>query len=182
MKKILLLAIIALSVNAFAQSKRQAHHLQHPTPGINGNISAQNAVSRLNPNGIFSYRNTKPEAGLRTLLQPASIQVFDSVYTWMWDSISAGWKIDGKFSDVVYDSRNNLIGYKGFNRNGTAWENYELYVATYDLNNNLTGETSQLWNGTAWVNDYQYKYTYDANNNETGETSQVWNGTAWVNE
>ena len=45
----------------------------------------------------------------RTAGQRSLIQVYDSIYTWVWDTIGIGWKIDSKITDIIYNANNNMI-------------------------------------------------------------------------
>ncbi|MFZ4707737.1 MAG: T9SS type A sorting domain-containing protein [Bacteroidales bacterium] len=162
MKKVLLFAILALSVNAFAQSN---HPLATLYPSINTIV---NNNYRLEP-------GTCKTPGQRSLFQ-----IYDSVYHWQWDTISSSWLVQSKTIDLVYDAGNNLLNYTTQIRNAGAWENSENYTASYDANGNLTSRITQIWNSN-WVNSRKNTYTYNADNNQTSNIGQIWDGHSWIN-
>jgi hypothetical protein len=93
-----------------------------------------------------------------------TITLYDSIYNWVWDTQSIGWKIESKIIGIVYDAHSNLMSELFQLWISSAWENSQLFSYTYDGNSNQTGELSQLWNGSAWENFWQWIYTYDENN------------------
>lgn len=174
MKKTLLFAIIALSFNAFSQSKHPTSHAMGTVRGRmeNPGIKTSDIGSKMNPGRIFKHE--APDQG-------SLIRLFDSTYEWQWDTLSSGWKIAAKGIDYIYDSKNNLTSDIWQNWNGNVWVNSNKYLNTYDGSNNCTIALSQTWNGSAWVNSDQYTSSFDANNNQTAWLAQNWNGSAWVN-
>jgi hypothetical protein len=156
MKKTLLFAVVALSINAFAQNNR-------PTSGINSDRIPGQTLKSQTPN------------------QGSLIQIFDSVYLWKLDSLNNGWNIYLRTIKMAYDINNNLTSCITQSSNGSAWINYYHYTYTYDAHHNQTSKLYQEWNGSAWVNMFQYFYTYDTHNNQTSEIDQSWNGSNWIN-
>src|ERR1017187_7757685 len=128
MEKTLLLAIIALSINAFAQNNK-------PKLSTTENFLVRTELEGRTPSKINSDRNFGQAYKHQTPDQ-GSLQLFDSIYYWDWDTISTGWKNYHKSINYVYDSKNNL-----------------------------TSELDQIWNGSLWENSYKRFYAYDANNN-----------------
>ena len=154
MKKTLLIATLALSINVVAQKPTSnIHHV------INFGQTIQHQISHL--------RSLTPIA--------------DSTYQWTWDTLSLAWKISTKVINIHYDASNNMTSESEQSWNGSMWVNAYQYTYTYDANNNKTSELDKTWNGSAWVDSTQYTYAYDANNNQTSELDKTWNGTAWVN-
>jgi hypothetical protein len=113
--------------------------------------------------------------------QKTETQLIDSVYMWRWDSTSADWALDYKYSVLEYDANNNSISELGENWDGSAWIYSDQVLYTYDDKNNLTEEVWQYWNGTGWDNDQKSIYTYDALNNLLTESVAYWDGDAWAN-
>ena len=174
MKKALLFAILALSINAFAQSN-------HPTFRSNENVRDgmhNTAMVISNPN---SEMNLGKIIKLQPLIPQDLIQIFDSVYQWQWDTISVGWIIGYKIINIVYDGKHNMTSYIVQSWIGSTWDNFSKYIYTYNANNYEISESRQHSNGSTWVNDYQYTFIYDANNNRTSYLYQNWNGSDWVN-
>lgn len=203
MKKTLLFAILALSINALAQSK-------HPTFWSNENVQDRMHNSGMKISNLHSEMNLGKIIKPQPLKPQDLIQIVDSVYQWQWDTISVGWIIGYKIINIVYDAKHNMTSSTGQSWNGSAWENSDKststydannnetsnlyqewngsnwvdvfkYTSTYDAKNNLTKELDQRWNDSDWINTYQYTYTYDANNNRTSLIFQYWNGSDWVN-
>lgn len=173
MKKALLFAIFALSINAFAQNKR---------PSSN---SLENIRGRMEDGGwITSKINSENNLGKafkhKTLKQNSLIQIFDSIYIWRWDTLSNGWEIDKRFVNMVYDANNNLTSEMVQSWNDSAWVIFFQNIFTYDTSHNQTSCLAQGWNGSGWVNASQWFYTYDANNNRITYLYQYWLNSAWV--
>jgi len=181
MKKALLFAILALSINAFAQIKRPTPDTQYRLSDSKENFKRRMEDGGWKTSGRYSGRSLGQAIKYQTLKQLSLIPIIDSAYRWEWDTISIGWKIKSKFINIVYDAYNNLISYTGQSWNGSIWENSLQSTSTYDASNNQTSELGQYWNGSAWENSAQYTYTYDANNNPASYIGQSWNGSAWEN-
>ena len=181
MIKVLLFAILALSMNAFAQT-------EHPISNLKEGIQISlNERGLRNKDGIWNTPDISSRMNLvkaikhQTSEQRDLIQIFDSIHYWQWDTLSIGWKIYAKIINIVYDAENNLISQEYQYWNGTAWMITSQSIFTYNINNNLTSELYQNWNDNTWVNYSQYICTYDANNNLTIELYQIWNGITWWN-
>jgi hypothetical protein len=181
MKQILLFAILALSINAFAQSKRPVPVMQQPSTHSSESIQGSIEDGGLKTPDICSIINSARTANHQPLTPRELIMILDSIYTWQWDTLSTGWKIGIKYIDMAYDAKHNLTGYRGLSWNGSGWENSFKITFTYDASNNQTSYLSQRWDSTAWVNSWLYSYTFDARNNRLSSLSQVWDGSAWVN-
>ncbi|MCX6278474.1 MAG: T9SS type A sorting domain-containing protein [Bacteroidetes bacterium] len=175
MNKTLLFAILALSINAFAQNQRS------PLNSM-GNVLSRMENTERKPFHLSSDTNLWQFIKHQIPDQRTLIQIYDSAFHWQWDTITYRWKIATKTINVVYDSKNNLISYLGQRKSGSVWENSLQYFASYNAWNNPATQIYKSWNGTAWVNLWQYFFIYDANNNETSYLWQSWNGGAWVNE
>jgi hypothetical protein len=203
MKKTLLLAILALSINAFAQTCK-------PTLNPTSNIRKSMELAGRMTFKAHADMNLREAFKLKTPDQGSLVQIFDSVHGWDWDTLTNGWRMYFKSVDFVYDANNNLsseidqtlvgttwvnstnnmstfdtrhnlINYLVQTWNNNAWVNSRQYVYTFDANNNLTNELLQSWKGSSWGNLHQHIYTYDANNNKTSEVYQSWISNAWVN-
>ena len=109
MKKALLLAILASSINAFAQT-------EHPISDLKESIQIRlNEGELRNKDGIWNTPDIRSRMNLvkaikhQTSEQRDLIRIFDSIYYWQWDTLSIGWKIYAKIINIVYDAENNLI-------------------------------------------------------------------------
>jgi len=162
------------SINALAKSK-------HPTSRLNENfqdglhnkeIKMLDLDSKMNLGKIIKPQTQKPKD---------FIQIYDSIYSWVWDSISMGWTIDSKTINFIYDANHNELSELYQTWDGNAWVNSMKYTYAYDASNNETSQLVRSWNGSAWENYKQYSYTYDASNNLINSIWQNWNGSAWVN-
>ncbi len=181
MKITLLLALLAPSIIAFGQDKGPAinSHLSqfHSLPETHVKMEGGDWISSVNHAGEKIILHGHHQ--ILELLDP--VQVYDSIYTWGWDTMSHGWLIDGKDIGITYDQNNNLLGYKSliWDTISNSWKNGEQYIFSYDVNNNLTSNTSKIWNGSVWQNELKSTYTFDVNNNLTSEVSQLGNGSGW---
>jgi len=82
-----------------------------------------------------------------------------------------------------YDANNNLTNKTEQVWTGSAWQNYQQYLANYDAEKNPIWEIWQGWNGYEWGdNGWQYTWTYDANNNKINGLRQYFNGSTWLND
>ena len=174
MKKAVLFAILALSINAFAQNNQPT---SNSTAKIRGMMEFKGRTASDNQLEMNYSQGIKHQAPN----QDSLVQIFDSIYYWQWDTISVGWKIINREIDIVYDAHNNLTSSIEERWNDSIWVNSSKAISTYDGNHNMTSFTLQSWNGIAWVNAYQYTYTYDINNNQTNILRQNWDGSVWVN-
>ena len=183
MKKTVLFAILALSINAFAQSKRPTSKMQHGTLYSMENIQSRMENGGRNTSGIFSEKNLGQAIKHQIAKHLTPTQIYDSIYYWQWDTITNGWAINPyeKIINIVFDANNNLSSYIGQSWNGSVWENSYQYTFTYNANNYQTSYIGQTWDGSAWVNYFQSATTYDANNNLTSNLVQSWDSSAWMN-
>lgn len=181
MKKLLLFAIMALSINAFAQNKTTDFYFQHhysiSTEYLLGKIhrtecKTSNSHSEMNPGQDIKHQTPQ---------LPSLIQIYDSIYDWQWDNLNLEWKIKSRSINIIYDANNNLTEGIWQDWGGNTWQNSSKYTNTYDVNNNLTSELYQGWNGSDWVDLYKFTYTYDANNNVTSNKYEISNGMALEN-
>ena len=181
MKTLLLSAILAFSINAFAQTNTTDYYFQHQKSNSSvylvdkmnrGDLQTSNSYSEIIAGKITQHQKHQPSS---------LIQIYDSIYYWQWDTISMGWIIDSKTISIVYDVNHNLISEIIQSWDGSAWGNFYKFTFTYDANNNQISYLRQNWNGSAWVNSSQSTYTYDANNNLLCELGQSWNDSAWEN-
>lgn len=177
MRKTLLFAIMALSINAFAQSRQAAINLHHSTsPCQNAMGSKEWKLSNLP-----FYPTPGDPADYRAFMDRSLIQIIDSVYDWHWQLPGTEWGLYYRYIDMIYDGSNNLTGSLYQQWNGGTWVNYGHDSYAYDAQNNLISHVSQSWNGITWVNSNQLVYSFDANNNLAMELYQIWDGSKWVN-
>jgi hypothetical protein len=190
MKKALLFAILALSINAFAQNNQPMFNLQHQTlksiDDVQGILDDKRMNKYQSSVVMTSAIKSKSHEGKdikHQMLKPLPlIQIYDSIYQWQWDEISNGWEIKYKIINIVYDANYNQMSSISKSWNGSTWENSLQGTYTYDANNNQISLIQQNWTGSAWENTMQYTSTYDANNNWTSYLYQTWNGSAWEND
>jgi len=203
MKKTLLLAIFALSINAFAQSKHPVSNSMkqvHGTMDRTG-IKISDPHSEMNLGRTSKFTTNNPQD---------LIQIFDSIYEWEINLIHLDWYFYEKYSNIIYDSKNNLtnillqewnvgnwVNFRQFeytyNTNNiiaseliqewynSSWENYDYTTYTYDASYNLINELNKYWNDNTWINNSLCTYIYDANNNKTSELHQYWDSSTWIN-
>jgi len=164
MKKTLLFALLALSLNAFAQTNPAALLLREPR------------VNSLHKPGLQLNDFTHPSREVLDL-----IQRFDSIYMWGWDTAGAKLTLASKVTDITYNADNLPLSLTFYSRTGNSWTKYLQFVYTYDGNNNETSLLFKSWNGSSWDNYLQTFYTYDGNNNVITELSQYWIGISWLN-
>ncbi len=182
MKKAILFAILALSINAFAQINQSTKYLQFPKLDPLGKIRVTPADMLLNK--TFNFSDKLSAIGFKNKLKElnASFHINDSIYNWQWDTISYAWKVAFKTIKIVYNVGNNLTSNLMQDWNGSTWENNNQHAYTYDANNNRTSELWQIyynWDGGSLGNFTYNTYTYDANNNLTIEKWYSWAGSDW---
>jgi hypothetical protein len=182
MKKTLLIAILALSINAFAQTKQTISDIQHLKLNSMENVQGRMQDIGWNTSGICSEINHGQSPEHQAPEPFTLIQIIDSIFSWQWDTLNMGWELYFKSVDVVYDDNHNLIGYTGQEWNGSTWVYSYKFIHNFDANNNQTSYITQEWYGSEWVNVYQYIWTYNANNYQTSTLYQSWNGINWEND
>lgn len=181
MKKVLLFAILILSINSIAQNKQPRFNLQHPISILMDNVKTGMDDRDFKTTRINTEWNLTQTINNVTPGQHSSIQEIDSIYIWKFDSISDEWKIIYKYIDIVYDANNNLISELGQRWNGSSWMNSLLTTYSFDKNKNQTGITYLDWNGNTWINSYKITETFDENNNLRASLSQYGQVNDWVN-
>ncbi len=180
MKKALLFAFIAFSLNVFAQSKLSDHQKL---------LTAANPIERLQNRMLDLLSKTQgvnPDLYNGSVQNPEQLfvrpwELVDSAFNWKWDATSMAWKLKSKSTKMVYDNNYNLTSATIRSWNGTAWKDSILNTATYNANRGLLVSLVQSWTAGAWVNKTQLVNIYDANNNHTSFTMQIWAGGTWVN-
>jgi hypothetical protein len=180
MKKSILFAILALSLNAFAQI--------NPTGLSLKDIRALSIHKTVHPGDpvIPSRGHEVVSPQLNDFTHPSRevlglIQRFDSIYMWGWDTLGAKLTLESRIVDITYNADNYPLSLTFEAWDGGTWVKNLQFVYTYDANNNQTSLLFRTWDGAAWTDYFQTQYTYDANNNVTSETSQLWAGIAWIN-
>ncbi len=176
MKKLLLFVILALSINAFAQSNQPALHPKHSTLNSkeNADVRMMDVLSKKSGMNLLQSIQFPMETEL------SSFQKLDSLYTWNWDQGITGWKLKSKIAQVKYNASNYVISYKEQSLNGSDWVDTLQYAYTYNAHNDWLTLTMQRWSGYAWVNAIQQVQTFDINFKGTSIAYQNWNGSAWV--
>ena len=150
-------------------------------------LFAQNDAGMAAPDCSGKPVNLRPENGHlihQTHQADSYIAVYDSDYTWAWDTNSENWSNNQAFQkeiNYVYDAHHNPISYTEQNWNGSTWVNYAQTTQNFNAGNFETAELLQLWSGSAWVNNQLITLSYDANNKNTVFLQQTWNGSSWDN-
>jgi hypothetical protein len=183
MKKTILFAILALSINAFAQHTRSTFILAKVPSNSKEDIRSRVQDEELKTSGIY-YKIDSEDLIKRQTLRPRSlIQINDSTYQWKWDTASTGWKAVSKDINIVYDTSNNMISVLKQHWVGSNWKDSLQYFYSYDANNNNLSAIIQNWNDSlsTWVNSYKQDYTYDISNNLICKLYQNWNCGLWEN-
>jgi hypothetical protein len=173
MKNTLFLLISLLGVNCIAQNNRltvQNRHSSFRSTLINTNRTEIESSIMGRPN--FRMKKKMPATYLHSK-QKSLTQLIDSVYMWRWDTTSADWALDYKYSVEQFDANNNPLAELGQIWNGTDWENYWQETYTYDVENNMTSASHQDWIGNQWVDNGLNTYVYDSNNNLVSSVTQV---------
>ncbi len=178
MKKILLLATIALSMNAVAQNKHFTNSRLFPFS--HENLQLKTTESKFKA----PAKNTEASSKQAIMLKAPAIakynQLIDSVYHFNWDTYNDKWSSCNSKTINKYDAKNNLTSKTYTYWNGINWSIFDLYTYTYDTNNRETSDLYQSNNDTILANMYRSTTTYDGNNNQT-KVNQDWKNGAWVN-
>ncbi len=180
MKKSLLFAILALSVNAFAQVNPKT------LPLLDSRGISMHQKLRQHDAEMFSSANhakipLHQGVGHSSREVLGQIERFDSIYMWGWDTLGAKLALQSKITDVLYNADNYPTSLTYESWNGSSWDKSLQFVYTYDANNNQTSQIFKSWTGTAWMNAFQSMFTYDANNDQITQLDQYWAGIAWLN-
>lgn len=184
MKKILFYTFLAITIKAYTQGNLPTLYLLHPDTHL---FSVQNTRILEAGNTIFDSfpetafpGNAKKQVGK----QASAIQIFDSIYNWVWDTTqNFGWKYKYKTVEISYDSNTKLGHQLTQVWYGNKWIDGNRHLLCFDANHNLISMLEQLWYNNAWENYSQSIFTYDANDNNTGRLSSNWNSSTneWRN-
>lgn len=177
MKKLLFFAILALSIRGKAQNTQPPIHILYPFT-----TSIEDVLNRSEDEkttGTISENHMGQTALMQSVEQLLSIQHYDSIYQWYWDTNYMGWQIDYRFTNMMYDDHNNLTSFILQGWHDTGWENHDQCIFTYDDNNHQTSLTYKIWNGSVWENFYQITNDYDANQNQISILLRIWERGIW---
>jgi hypothetical protein len=177
MKKALLLAILTLSFNAFAQKNRPQSLSSDRDEAIHKMMAGRGLKT---PLSLPGERSGQAKYNLKNA-PDAVIQLSDSVYYWDYDTDNSGWKFNHKQTGFIYNANNDLIEYKDLIWDGSAWINSIKYIFTYDTHHYWISQTIQQWDGTSWQNMSLISCAYDANFNMTLDSWKFWNNDVWEN-
>src|SRR5215213_7923481 len=105
MKKTLLFAILAISLNAFAQFNPAGLLLRDGGPNSPHNTIRPGDDIKLSP----GHHPLSPQ--LADFTHPSRevldlIQKFDSIYLWSWDTLSAKLTLESRITDLTYNADN----------------------------------------------------------------------------
>lgn len=168
MKKTILLAIVALSMNAFAQNKpASTNHMKHKE-------DKTQLLNRIKPgsNNISSIKESRKMPSF--LLQKP-----DSIREWSWDINTSDWINDSKTVDMIYDTNNNLTSQREMIWNETFWENAFKTEMHYDGYRPISTFT-QKWTDNNWENYMLSSTFYNANNQLDSTKTELWVGGDWT--
>jgi len=181
MKKTLLFAILAFSINAFAQINQPISNSHKAT--LNAKESAFKSLMDMGLKlpGMYSEKLLGQTVGFQKPEPVEMVQIMDSSYQWHWDVTGNQWKVYFKHVNPVYDNSNNITSDLGQKWTGSVWEDSTQNTYTYYADNIPKSATSKSWDGSVWTNSAQINYTYDINNNQTGIIWLEWNGAGWSN-
>jgi hypothetical protein len=171
MEKALLFAILALSINALAQTKHPALNLQRQPLNSKENVQGTIGNKEWKTSGFYSEKKSQERIKHQTPEQRELIRIFDSVYNWQLDPLSNGWRIYSKTINMVYDSKNNLINQLYQLRFSPEWVNSWQRANTYDADNFEKSDSYKEWNDTGTKvtsgdSGYYYFHTHDIGINE----------------
>ncbi len=182
MKILLPIVILTFSLSAFAQDNIPSINQQTPTPQKNENAGLKLNVLGEPLSGINFERNFGLDIQHQLKMSLSSIQLYDSIYYWQWDTLILSWKTYQKEVDFVYDPRNNLTSSKTLIWNGSGWEISSRRILTFDSHDNIRSFTFQHYDGSGWENSSRWIFTYDANDNLTSFLQQYWHYYAWESQ
>lgn len=180
MKKMVLFAILALSVNALAQIKRPASDLPQSTlkaiEKIQGMMEDPSSASKTISGKIAEHRVKN-----QTTKDTVFFKIMDSVELWKWDTLSLGWEIESRITDMVCNQDGAILSQLVQNWDFGSWENFLLSTQTFNKYNLRTGSLHELWNGFEWDNIMRDSLQYEADTILQWHLLQNWNGSAWEN-
>jgi hypothetical protein len=150
MKKILLLAILAISINAFPQTRNLAFNYQYST--LN---SADQDISLIQMfDSIITWVWDAPGNEWQFYTKYVDI-IYDAdkheTSRLRKDWTGSAWENGEQFSYIFDESNNLTIELYEYWDNNT-WVFKEQYSNTYDENNNLTSRTWKNWTPDIWYN------------------------------
>jgi hypothetical protein len=99
-EKLVLFALLALSVNAFAQIQRPAFDLSQSASHAMEKIREMMGVGATSP-GTFFQKNQGQFFSQQPPEEPLKGQMMDSVYIWQWDTVSRDWAIESKIVEMA---------------------------------------------------------------------------------
>ena len=111
----------------------------------------------------------------------AQTPVYDSIYTYSWDTAMVEWKAISKKTQMIYNEHDSLTSYIVQRINVDSWRNVVRFTYTYDTDNNLISEMYQVWDSVNWINNLLNTFTYDDDHNRISSLNQKWITTEWVN-
>ncbi len=137
MKNALFLLILLIGGNCMAQKSRLTTQTNHSF--FRSKLISTNRTENENP------MMGRPNSNLKEKMAAAyshpklksGNQSIDSVYMWRWDTNSADWALDYKYSVRQYDAKNNPLVELGQIWDGGSWVNSDQSINTYDDKNNL---------------------------------------------
>ena len=180
MKKVILFAVLLLSISTFAQTTLKNHQTRISTSDLIPDGWMQN--NRHIPTEIITEPNSSSAYHSQSVNHRSLVQKIDSSYTWLWDTQNnTGWVIWSKYVDIVYDNAYNELSRTAQRYNAGIWTNASQIIRTFDENNNMTSFTYRRFIDNAWKNYQGYEYVYDESGNRISELFKSWDNNVWVN-
>ncbi len=181
MKRILLLLLIAFSVNAVAQLPQMFRTAKQPVKTPMEVIKSfpkkptWKIPGVLTSEKILDFYKAKLQIAAQTDLQ-------DSVRYWNWDADLQKWVNSEKTIKITYDARNRLISSinQQWDTDIEEWVNEGRTTYTYNTSDQTTEMLMEDWGESGWENSMRLRTTYDSNKNMTAFITEVWYESAWV--
>jgi hypothetical protein len=189
MKKLFIVLMILCTV-AVKENYTFAQKLQSPGKLlINKDIStiiSKNKVIDFAFDDLFQITN--PTSNPNVKLKSATVEMYDSIYYWKWDTLTANWDLNPyeKTISFEYNASGNELSEttQTFNTRSAKWENYQNMIYAYDSKNNPTGYVTMSWDTISgiWENYNKVENIYNSNNKQTIQLVYNGDGTTWVNQ
>jgi len=169
MKKVLLLAFLAFSMNVFAQIR----------PAVN--LAESNPLPKYDSMYFWKWDSINGTGWLPYMMYKEfvydSINHISSVV--MQTRVGSVW-VNTTKKVSTSDANNNLLQVLYMSWDSSNWVNNSKDEYTYDGNNHQTSYTHYQWDTGSWINYRHYIYTWDSDNNQTSILLSDWNGSTWL--
>lgn len=113
--------------------------------------------------------------------QENSLNKLDSMYYWVINDSSNGWKEDSKVIYSDYDLNGRPLTAIRFNKVDNNWEPNSKTHYKYDINGNVIESLSKQLKDTIWINQSLITDSFNIENKQTYHLVQFWNDSIWEN-